>query len=63
MLITVGFPSAVYSPDGHPLYSWRVLILTYLDQKALYDRFDLSTPWTARTIVTSWESGHLSTDP
>jgi hypothetical protein len=38
-------PSAVYSPDGRPLYSWRVLILPYLDQKDLYDEFDLKEAW------------------
>ena len=38
-------PSAVYSPDGRPLYSWRVLILPYLEQKDLYDEFDLNEAW------------------
>jgi Protein of unknown function (DUF1559) len=38
-------PSAVYSPDGRPLYSWRVLILPYLDQKDLYDEFNLNEAW------------------
>jgi hypothetical protein len=38
-------PSAVYSPDGRPLYSWRVLILPYVDQKDLYDDFDLHEAW------------------
>jgi Protein of unknown function (DUF1559) len=38
-------PAVVYSPDSRPLYSWRVLILPYLEQKALYDKFDLNEPW------------------
>ncbi len=38
-------PAVVYSPDCRPLYSWRVLILPYLEQKALYDTFDLNEPW------------------
>jgi len=38
-------PSAVYSPDGRALYSWRVLILPYLEQKSLYDEFDLNGAW------------------
>ena len=38
-------PAVVYSPDCRPLYSWRVLILPYLEQKALYDKFDLNEPW------------------
>jgi len=40
------FPPAVVTDSaGNPLYSGRVLLLPYLEQKALYDRFDLSKPW------------------
>jgi len=40
------FPSA-YTVDkaGKPLLSWRVLILPYLDQEALYKEFHLDEPW------------------
>jgi hypothetical protein len=38
-------PSAVYSSAGRPLYSWRVLILPYLEQKDLYDQFYLNEAW------------------
>ena len=40
------FPPA-YSkgPDGKPLLSWRVHILPYLEQKALYDEFHKDEPW------------------
>jgi hypothetical protein len=38
-------PQAVYSPDGKPLLSWRVLVLPYLDQEALYKEFHLDEPW------------------
>ncbi|MGD0041961.1 MAG: DUF1559 domain-containing protein [Isosphaeraceae bacterium] len=40
------FPPA-YSVDkaGKPLLSWRVLILPYLDQEALYKEFHLDEPW------------------
>jgi NADH:ubiquinone oxidoreductase subunit 6 (subunit J) len=38
-------PAVVYSPDGRPLYSWRVLILPYIEEKPLYDAFNLSEPW------------------
>ena len=40
------FPPA-FSRDkaGKPLLSWRVLILPYLDQGALYDEFHLDEPW------------------
>jgi hypothetical protein len=40
------FPSPVVrGPKGRPLYSWRVLILPYLDQEALYGAFKLDEPW------------------
>lgn len=38
-------PNATLDPNGVPLHSWRVLILPYLDQKPLYDQFDLNRPW------------------
>jgi len=40
------FPAA-YSTDaaGKPLLSWRVLILPYLDQQELYNKFHLDEPW------------------
>ena len=38
-------PQAVYSPEGRALYSWRVLILPYLERKDLYDEFDLNEAW------------------
>jgi hypothetical protein len=36
---------AIYSKDGKPLLSWRVLILPYLEQQALYNQFHLNEPW------------------
>jgi RNA polymerase sigma factor (sigma-70 family) len=37
---------AIYSKDGKtPLLSWRVAILPYLDQDALYKEFKLDEPW------------------
>ena len=42
----LNFPQqANYSKDGQPLLSWRVHILPYLDQMALYDQFHLDEPW------------------
>jgi prepilin-type processing-associated H-X9-DG protein len=38
-------PAVVYGPDGKPLYSWRVLLLPYLEQDNLYHRFHLDEPW------------------
>ncbi len=38
-------PRAIFSKDGKPLLSWRVTLLPYLDQKALYDQFHLDEAW------------------
>ncbi|MFO0922534.1 MAG: DUF1559 domain-containing protein [Pirellulales bacterium] len=40
-------PIVTKDAEGRPLHSWRVLILPYLEEKALYDRIDLSQPWDA----------------
>ncbi len=38
-------PAAKYGAQSQPLLSWRVLILPYLGQDALYKRFHLDEPW------------------
>jgi hypothetical protein len=38
-------PQALFSKDGKPLLSWRVLILPYIEQEALYKEFHLDEPW------------------
>ena len=38
-------PPTSFGPDGKPLLSWRVHILPYLDQQALYAQFHLDEPW------------------
>jgi hypothetical protein len=38
-------PQAIYGKDGKPLLSWRVALLPYLEQEALYQRFKLDEPW------------------
>jgi serine/threonine protein kinase len=38
-------PPAITSPDGKPLLSWRVAILPYLGEEALYREFRLDEPW------------------
>jgi hypothetical protein len=38
-------PAVVYDRDGKPLYSWRVLLLPYLEQNNLYNQFHLDEPW------------------
>ncbi|QDU78054.1 hypothetical protein Pan97_51340 [Bremerella volcania] len=42
-------PAVVTDAEGRPLYSWRVLLLPFLEQQALYDQFDLSQPWDSQT--------------
>jgi prepilin-type processing-associated H-X9-DG protein len=38
-------PAFVADENGKPMHSWRVLILPYLGQQALYDQYDLEKPW------------------
>jgi prepilin-type N-terminal cleavage/methylation domain-containing protein len=38
-------PAFTVDENGHPLHSWRTLILPFLDQKMLYETIDLSKPW------------------
>lgn len=38
-------PAVVYGKYGQPLYSWRVLILPYIEQEELYKQFHLDEPW------------------
>ncbi|HUT90011.1 MAG TPA: DUF1559 domain-containing protein [Thermoguttaceae bacterium] len=40
------FPPA-YVPDaqGKPMHSWRVLILPYIEQHAVYNAYDFDEPW------------------
>jgi hypothetical protein len=36
---------ATYDKNGKPMLSWRVLILPYVEQQALYNEFHLNEPW------------------
>jgi len=38
-------PAYVADKNGKPLYSWRVLILPYMEQSYLHDQFHLDEPW------------------
>jgi hypothetical protein len=38
-------PHAIYGKDGKPLLSWRVLLLPFIEQHALYEQFRLDEPW------------------
>jgi prepilin-type processing-associated H-X9-DG protein len=38
-------PAAIADKDDKPLLSWRVAILPYIEQQALYEQFHLDEPW------------------
>ena len=38
-------PAYVADEDGKPMYSWRVLILPYLDEGKVYEQYDFDEPW------------------
>ncbi len=38
-------PPYIADKDGRPKHSWRVLILPFLGQRALYDRYNFDQPW------------------
>lgn len=38
-------PAALYDKDGRPVLSWRVALLPYLGEEALYKEFHLDEPW------------------
>jgi len=38
-------PAYVADENGRPMHSWRVLLLPYLEQQALYERYHFDEPW------------------
>ena len=38
-------PAYLTDENGKPMHSWRVLILPFLAQQALYDQYDFNEPW------------------
>jgi len=61
------FPAAAsYDADGKPLLSWRVQILPYVEQKALYNQFHLDEPWDSehnRKLVDKMPEVYADPDP
>lgn len=49
-------PAYTVNSDGHPLHSWRTLILPFMEQQALYDSIDLSKPWSDPVNRAAFES-------
>ena len=42
-------PADVVDKDGKAILSWRVLLLPYLEEDALYKKFKLDEPWDSKT--------------
>ncbi|PHR93509.1 MAG: hypothetical protein COA78_32745 [Blastopirellula sp.] len=38
-------PAYITDANGKPMHSWRVLILPFLEQEALYKQYDFNEPW------------------
>ncbi|HUY93010.1 MAG TPA: DUF1559 domain-containing protein [Pirellulales bacterium] len=38
-------PQYLADENGKPMHSWRVLILPYMEQQALYDQYDFNEAW------------------
>lgn len=38
-------PAYVSDKNGKPMHSWRVLILPFIEQQALYDQYHFDEPW------------------
>lgn len=59
------FPSpAITSASGEPLSSWRVALLPFLDQAALYNQFKLDEPWNSEhNIVLMDKMPQIFSDP
>lgn len=38
-------PARVVDDEGNPMHSWRVLLLPYLHEKALYKKYNFDEPW------------------
>jgi prepilin-type processing-associated H-X9-DG protein len=38
-------PAATFDPNGRPLLSWRVTLLPFMGESALYQKFCLDEPW------------------
>ncbi|MFO0961175.1 MAG: DUF1559 domain-containing protein [Isosphaeraceae bacterium] len=38
-------PAVIFGPDGKPWHSWRVLILPFIEQANLFNKYDFGQPW------------------
>jgi hypothetical protein len=59
-------PAAIRDKDGKPLLSWRVAILPYIEQEALYKQFHLNEPWDSphnRQLIAKMPNLYADLDP
>ena len=59
-------PQSLTSKDGKKLLSWRVLILPFIEQQALYEQFHLDEPWDSphnRTLIDKMPQIFLTPGP
>jgi hypothetical protein len=54
-------PAYIADADGKPMHSWRVLLLPYIEGKAIYDQYRFDEPWNgpnnsalAASVKTPW---------
>ncbi len=38
-------PPYIADADGKPMHSWRVLILPFIEERSLFDAYDMKEPW------------------
>lgn len=48
-------PPFIADADGKPMHSWRVLLLPYMEQQALYDEYDFDEPWDGPNNRKLWD--------
>jgi hypothetical protein len=59
-------PAVVTDKAGRPLYSWRVLLLPYLEEVRLFKEFHLDEPWDSehnKTLVAKMPEAYRSPYP
>ena len=57
-------PASISDGEGKPLLSWRVAILPYIEQEALYKEFHLDEPWDSphnKTLISRMPTVYAST--
>jgi hypothetical protein len=45
-------PAYVADASGRPMHSWRVLLLPFMEQSGLYNRYNFSEPWNGPNNIT-----------